>query len=83
MRKSSISLFSVINFSFLSILALMVIYPVWYTFLISISRYEDAPSVVLWTPHIDFSAYRTVLESRGFVSAFFVSLAVTGIGVLL
>jgi putative aldouronate transport system permease protein len=83
MRKRKIGLFGVLNLAFLIALSIVIIYPAWYTFLISISRYEDAPNVILWTPHIDFSAYKSAFEGRGFLRAFFNSAFITVVGVTL
>lgn len=82
-RKYRHSTFTVINGILLAVLAFLIIYPVWYTFLISISRYQDAPNVVLWTKHVDFSAYKTVVEGRGFIRAFFNSMFITVVGVII
>ncbi len=83
MIKRKTGVFSVVNYIFLGLLALIVIYPVWYTFLISISRYEDAPNVVLWTKHIDFSAYQSVLENHNFLRSFLNSMFITVVGVFI
>jgi ABC-type sugar transport system, permease component len=81
MKKRKFELFPILNYALLGFLALLVIYPAWYTFLISISRYEDAPKVVLWTPRIDFTAYISVVESHNFLRSFLNSGIVTIVGV--
>ncbi|MBK5262112.1 MAG: carbohydrate ABC transporter permease [Peptostreptococcaceae bacterium] len=82
-KKNRFSLFSIVNNFFLVIYAILVIYPIYYTFLISISDYSIASEVVFFTTKIDLSAYKAVFGDSRFVRSFINSMIVTTVGLIL
>lgn len=76
--------FKVFNYLFFGLLALVMIYPLWYAFLSSIMPYEDIMGKLLpiIPTSLDFSAYKQVLKDGILTDAFFVTTASTLIGTL-
>ena len=79
--RRRVTTFDVVNGVFLTVYALLVVYPIYYTFLVSISDYSVASTVVFYTPKVDFVAYRAVFSDDGFVRAFMNSVFITTVGV--
>lgn len=77
-----------IHYSMLIIFAIFVIYPVYYTVMVSVSTYKDiAGSLLLIFPEkLNFDSYRTIFEkthiARGFLIAIFVTIAGTAVNMV-
>lgn len=77
--------FTVINSAVLCLLALSCLYPLWYTFCISISAKEavDAGEVLLLPIGINFSAYKLIMKDAAFFGSVLVSVKRVVMGTLL
>ena len=85
MRKRKISLAEFIIKAFLLLLGLVALFPFYQTLLLSVSRQGDIyqQTVYLYPEHLDFSAYRYLLEEGKVVKGFLVTLFVTIVGTAL
>ena len=85
MRKRKISLAECIIKAFLLLLGLVALFPFYQTLLLSVSRQGDIyqQTVYLYPEHLDFSAYRYLLEEGKVVKGFLVTLFVTIVGTAL
>ena len=85
MRKRKISLAECIIKAFLLLLGLVALFPFYQTLLLSVSRQGDIyqQTVYLYPEHLDFSAYRYLLEEGKVVKGLLVTLFVTIVGTAL
>lgn len=84
-KKKHFSLFDVFNVIFMILLAIVFIYPFWYTLVISVSTPEYATSLgfKFIPPKITFDAYRSVLDNSSIWVAYANTLFRTIVGTVL
>ena len=78
-------IFTVSNYIFFALLALLMLYPFWYQLMMSLSSANAAAAggIFLWPKDFSLSTYQSVLRNRAILSGFRVSVIVTVSGTLL
>ena len=84
-KSLSSRIFMIVNGIILSLLALSCLYPLWYTFCISVSSKEavDAGQVLLFPIGFNFGSYKLIMRDSAFFSSVMVSLKRVVLGTLL
>lgn len=80
--KYRINLFDIFVYLFCIVFAFFCFYPMWYVFIVSITRYEDfIKQTFIFLPPLKpvFTYYQVVLAGEQFRNAFFISIAKTSI----
>lgn len=74
--------FTVINCVILSILAISCLYPLWYTFCLSVSAKEAASAgrVTLWPIGFNTTSYREILKDGAFANSLWISVQRVALG---
>lgn len=85
LRTKADTVFEIFNYTFLTIIGLVTLYPFWEVFIVSISSYQSYLSRTfhLITDRIDLTAYRTILRMPGLWQSYRVTLFVTAAGTTL
>lgn len=75
-------IFNIINYSVLTIVGIIMLFPFWYVLVQSVIPYAEKikSSVILFPTSFDFSAYKYVLSDSRFLNAAFISIFVTVVG---
>lgn len=78
----------VLIYGILSLLALTILYPFWYIFVISIMPYDEyllasRQTVLLWPKEVTWEAYRYVFTGSNFVQSFISTVIITIAGTAL
>lgn len=83
-KRKKIKTFDVINYTFFGILAVIMAYPIWHQFMLSLSDsyLSKSGGFFFWPRGFDLSGYSTVLTSRYIWVAFTNSLIITVAGVI-
>lgn len=76
--------FDIANTSFLILLAIVMLYPLWYVFVGSLLPYDEAiqNGFNLYPKKVTFDAYRTVFGSKFIMNGFVISIGVTIVSVI-
>ena len=71
--------FIIFNYTFFTILCLMMLYPFWHVFMVSLSSPEEAirGGIFLLPKNFTTSTYRSVFQSSSIYSGFFTTIIVT------
>lgn len=74
--------YTVFNYAFLALLAFSCIYPLWYTFCLSVSAKEatSAGLVTIWPIGLNSRSYYEILKDAAFFNSFWISVQRVGIG---
>lgn len=84
MRSKGEKIFDVINVMFMIIFCITIIYPVWYTLILSFNDGADAMlgGIYFWPRKFTLDNYITVMQSPGIYKAFGITIARTVVGVI-
>ena len=84
-KKRRVSIFEACNYLFFSLIALVMVFPIWNVLVISLASYREyvQDPLMLWPQHLDFSAYQYIFSTDEIMNAMGVSLVVTAVGTVL
>ncbi len=85
LRTRGDTVFEILNYTFLTLIGLVTLYPFWEVLVISLSSYQSYLSRTfhLFTDTIDLTAYRAILRMPGLWQAYRVTIFVTAFGTVL
>ena len=86
MKKDKLSIaIDIINYTLLTIIFIIMVYPIWYIIVLSLNEGFDAAKggLFLWPRKITFDNYKVALGNKDLYRALIVSVLRTGIGTLL
>jgi multiple sugar transport system permease protein/putative aldouronate transport system permease protein len=84
-RSTGSKIFSVINYVILGLLTVSCLYPLWYTFCVSISQKAavNAGMVTIWPIGVNLTSYRQIMKDVLFLNSFWVSIQRTVLGTVI
>jgi putative aldouronate transport system permease protein len=81
-KRKGIHLFDVFNYSLMSLLAFITIFPFYYVVIISLADFNNISKQLIYIlpTSINFEAYKVIMKGDNILNAFLVSVFVTVIG---
>lgn len=81
-RTKGFDLYNIVNILFLSLLAFIMIFPLYYVVIVSVGKYEEIArqTLYIFPTSIDWEAYKVILQANNILQSFGNSVFVTIVG---